>query len=189
MEQVSIVSLWLPILASSVLVFLVSWVLHAVLTHHKDDFLAVPDEDAFRDALGPLGIPPGQYVVPKPKTPKDFGSPEYKKRATEGPALHMTVVRPESLFNMGPGLAKWFGFCVVIGVVCAYLASRTLGADAEYLTVFRLVGTVAFACYAVGELPRSIWWSQKWSTTFKTMFDGLVYALVTAGVFGWLWPA
>jgi hypothetical protein len=36
---------------------------------------------------------------------------------------------------------------------------------------------------------RSIWYSQSWSTTLKSMFDGLVYALLTAGVFGWLWPA
>jgi hypothetical protein len=28
----------------------------------------------------------------------------------------------------------------------------------------------------------------KWSATLKNMFDGLLYALVTAGTFGWLWP-
>ena len=27
-----------------------------------------------------------------------------------------------------------------------------------------------------------------WSTTLKSMFDGLVYAALTAGTFGWLWP-
>jgi hypothetical protein len=25
--------------------------------------------------------------------------------------------------------------------------------------------------------------------TFKHIFDSLIYALLTAGVFGWLWPA
>lgn len=34
----------------------------------------------------------------------------------------------------------------------------------------------------------SIWYSRKWSSTLKSMFDGLVYGLLTAGVFGWLWP-
>ena len=189
MDHVTIVSLWLPILGSAVLVFLASWILHAVLQHHKDDWVAVPDEDALRDALGPLNIPPGQYVTPKPSNPKDMASPEYKERARSGPALFFTVVKPESLFNMGPGLAKWFGYCVLVSVLCAYLAGRTVGAGADYLTVFRIVGTLAFACYAVGELPRSIWWSQKWSTTFKSVFDGLIYALVSAGTFGWLWPS
>jgi hypothetical protein len=38
-------------------------------------------------------------------------------------------------------------------------------------------------------MQRSIWFAQRWSVTLKSMFDGLVYALVTAGTFGWLWPA
>ena len=186
--ETTIIALWLPVLLSATLVLLVSWVLHAVLKHHATDQVAVPDEDAFRAAVRPLGIEPGEYVVPKPKD-GDFRSPEYREKVESGPALRMTVFRPDALLNMGPGLAKWFGSCVLVGVFCAYLASRTLAADAEYLTVFRLVGATAFACYAFGELPRSIWWAQKWSTTFKSMFDGLVYSLVTAGVFGWLWPA
>ena len=28
----------------------------------------------------------------------------------------------------------------------------------------------------------------KWSTTAKFLFDGVIYGLVTAGTFGWLWP-
>ena len=34
----------------------------------------------------------------------------------------------------------------------------------------------------------SIWYRRAWSTTIKTTVDGLVYALLTAGMFGWLWP-
>jgi hypothetical protein len=37
-------------------------------------------------------------------------------------------------------------------------------------------------------LQGSIWAWRRWSTTLKGVFDGLVYALLTAGVFGWLWP-
>ncbi len=55
--------------------------------------------------------------------------------------------------------------------------------------MFRVTGTVAFACYAMAHMQRSIWFYQKWSTTLKNMFDGLVYAVLTAGAFGWLWPA
>ena len=51
------------------------------------------------------------------------------------------------------------------------------------------VGTVGFMTYAAGHASESIWKGQAWSTTFKHMFDGFVYALLTAGVFGWLWPA
>jgi hypothetical protein len=34
----------------------------------------------------------------------------------------------------------------------------------------------------------SIWYYRAWSTTFKATVDGLIYALLTAGTFGWLWP-
>ncbi len=40
-----------------------------------------------------------------------------------------------------------------------------------------------------GHIHESAWKGQKWSTTIKFMIDGLIYALVTAGTFGWLWPA
>ena len=33
-----------------------------------------------------------------------------------------------------------------------------------------------------------IWYQRAWSTTVKNSFDGLIYALFTAGTFGWLWP-
>jgi len=40
----------------------------------------------------------------------------------------------------------------------------------------------------VGQLSNGIWKGQTWSVTFKEVVDGLVYALLTAGTFGWLWP-
>jgi len=29
---------------------------------------------------------------------------------------------------------------------------------------------------------------QTWSSTINELIDGLVYGLLTAGTFGWLWP-
>jgi len=42
--------------------------------------------------------------------------------------------------------------------------------------------------YALGHAHQSIWYRQEWSTTGKYIIDGLIYSLLTAGVFGWLWP-
>ena len=56
------------------------------------------------------------------------------------------------------------------------------------MTVFRYAGTTAFLGYALALLHDSIWYHRKWSTTIKHIIDGLIYALLTAGVFGWLWP-
>ena len=58
----------------------------------------------------------------------------------------------------------------------------------SYLRVFQIVGTTAFLGYAGALVQQSIWYGRSWSMTIRTMLDGLLYALLTAGVFGWLWP-
>ena len=59
---------------------------------------------------------------------------------------------------------------------------------ADYLSVFRLVGFAAFMGYALALPQASIWYRRNWRVTLVKMFDGLVYAGLTGGVFGWLWP-
>jgi hypothetical protein len=44
-------SLWLPILLSSVLVFIVSAIVHMVLKYHNKDYTRLPNEDAVRAAI------------------------------------------------------------------------------------------------------------------------------------------
>jgi hypothetical protein len=98
-------------------------------------------------------------------------------------------MHPRVFFNMGSQLVQWFAYSLLVGIVAAYVAGRTLAAGAEYLAVFRLTGTVAFASYAMALMQQSIWYQKSWTATLKSMFDGLVYAALTAGAFGWLWPA
>ena len=185
--MVSLVSLWLPILVSAVLVFLISWVIHVFLTYHWTDFGKLPNQDQVLAALRPLNIPPGEYMVPKPDSSKEMQSPEYQEKLKQGPFLMMTVFPPGPM-AMGGQLVQWFVYCVVVSVFAAYVASRAVGTGAEYLAVFRFAGVTAFACYGVAHVQTSIWFRRAWSTTFKNLFDALVYGLVTAGAFGWLWP-
>jgi len=103
--------------------------------------------------------------------------------------IHMFPAWHRSDFGTGRSLLLWFFYCLLIGLFAAYLAGRALGPGAHYLAVFRYVGATAFMCYTVGGWQASIWYKRTWSTTLKNTFDGLVYACVTAGVFGWLWPA
>jgi hypothetical protein len=35
----------------------------------------------------------------------------------------------------------------------------------------------------------AIWFGHSWSRTIKDIVDGVIYALVTAAIFAWLWPA
>jgi len=89
---------------------------------------------------------------------------------------------------MGGTLAGWFLYTVVLAFFVAYLAAHTLAPGAHYLQVFRVVGATAFLAYAGGAVPNSIWMGKPWAVTAKEAADGLIYALVTAGAFGWLWP-
>ena len=89
---------------------------------------------------------------------------------------------------MGKSLVQWFIYSLVVSVFAAYIADIALEPGAHYLAVFRFAGTTAFIGYSLALMQNSIWYKKSWSATFKSMFDGLIYALFTAGVFGWLWP-
>lgn len=185
--MVPILSLWLPIVLAAVLVFVVSSLIHMFLGYHRTDFRSVPDEDRVMAALRPFGVPPGDYMLPRPTDPKEMQSPAFQEKLTQGPVVMMTVY-PNGPFRMGPALVQWFIYCLVIGIFAAYVAGRALGPGVEYLEAFRFTGTTAFLGYAVALWQDSIWFKRGWSTTIKFTVDGLIYALLTAGVFGWLWP-
>lgn len=180
-------ALWLPILLSAVAVLVVSSIIHMMSPWHKGDYPPVPNEDAVRSALGPLAIPPGDYMVPRPGSREDMRSAEFMEKVKSGPNLIMTVL-PNGPWSMVRSLLLWFAYLVVVGIFAGYVAGRALPAGTEYLQVFRFVGTVAFIGYSVALWQMSIWYRRAWSTTIKATVDGLIYALVTAGFFGWLWP-
>jgi hypothetical protein len=185
--MVSIVSLWLPILLSAVLVFVVSALIHMVFRYHANDFRKLPQEDAVAEALRKLSIPPGEYMMPHAASPKEMNSPEFQEKVKRGPGAILTIW-PGGRTSMVTNLVQWFVYAVMIGIFAAYVAGRALGPGAHYLAVFRFVGVTAFACYAIAGWQNSIWFRRSWSTTLKNTFDGLVYALLTAGTFGCLWP-
>jgi hypothetical protein len=180
-------SLWLPILLSSVLVFVVSSIIHMASPWHKSDYPKVPDEDRVMDALRPFGIPPGDYMMPRPSSRQEMGSPEFAEKRKKGPVMLLTVM-PSGPMSMGTHLVLWFLYSVAVGVFTAYVAACALPPGADYRSVFRFAGVTAFLGYSVALWQMSIWYYRAWSATIKTTVDGLIYALLTAGSFGWLWP-
>lgn len=183
----SLGSLWLPILLSAVVVFVASSVIHMFTPMHKGDYRKLPDEERVLAALRPFAIPPGDYMAPRPSGPDEMRSPEFAAKMKSGPVLSMTVM-PNGPVSMGSSFAGWLLFSIVVGLFAGYVASRALGPGAPYLQVFRFVGTVAFVGYSLAAWPMSIWYKRAWGTTIRATVDGLVYGLLTAGVFGWLWP-
>jgi hypothetical protein len=185
--MVSLVSLWLPILLSAVLVFLASSVIHMAPLWHKSDYPKLPREAEVLAALRPLAIPPGDYFMPRAGSMKVMKTPEFMQKLNEGPVAVLTVM-PNGPINMGANLAQWFVFLLVVGVFVAYIASRSLPFGDSYRHVFQIVGATTFIAYALALCEVSIWYKRAWSLTAKGWLDGLIYALLTAGTFGWLWP-
>jgi hypothetical protein len=180
-------SLWLPILVSAVIVFVASSVIHMVLNYHRNDFQKLPKEDDVLAALRPFGIPPGDYAAPYAGSMKVMNEPAFAERMKAGPVAFMTVV-PNGPPSMSTSLILWFLYSILVSIIAAYVAGSALPPGASYLSVFRFAGCVAFTGYALALLQNSIWYKRNWGATLKQIFDGLVYGLLTAGTFGWLWP-
>jgi hypothetical protein len=186
--MVPVMSLWIPILLSAVFVFAVSSVIHMLLPYHRRDLAKVPNEDGVMEALRKFNIPPGDYLIPCAGSPAVMKTPEFIERMTKGPVAFMTVMKsgPPS---MGMSLFLWFIYCIVVGIFAAYVAGRALEPGAHYLAVFRFAGVTAFVGYALALWQTTIWYKRRWTTTLKVTADGLLYGLVTAGTFGWMWPS
>ncbi|MBT8089487.1 MAG: hypothetical protein KJO01_04700 [Gammaproteobacteria bacterium] len=179
----TIMTLWLPIIVSAAIVFFAGAVIWMVMPWHKSEWHKTTDEEAVRAAL--KGCRPGMYTLPNVTDQAEFKKPEVQQKLIDGPQAYITIV-PSGLPKMGGKLVMMFGFNLVVAVVCAYMVSRTLPPGADYLTVFRISGTVAFVAYGMAYIQESIWFGRQWASTGKTFLDALIYALLTGGVFGWL---
>jgi hypothetical protein len=180
-------SLLLPILLSAVAVFIISSIIHMVLGYHKNDFTGLQSEKQVMDDLRKYNIPPGDYHFPRANSMKEMSSPEFIEKMKQGPVGMITIMKSGPP-NMTKELIMWFIYSLIVGIFAAYVAGRALGPEAHYLAVFRFAGVTAFVGYGLALLQNSIWYKRNWAATLKSMFDGLIYALFTGGIFGWLWP-
>jgi hypothetical protein len=185
--MVTLGALWLPIVLSAVLVFILSAIVHMVLRYHASDYSKLPNEDGVRAAIRTGNPGPAQYIIPYCATPKEMESPEMKQKYAEGPIAVMNLKAP-GYQGMGPMLLQWFVFTLVVSFFVAYVAAHTVPPGTAYLEVFRVLGAIGFLAYGAGQIPAAIWMGKPWSVALKELFDGLLYGLVTAGTFGWLWP-
>jgi hypothetical protein len=184
--MVSLAALWLPILLAAVIVFIASSIIHMVLPYHKSSYRKLADEDAVRAAIRASNPSPGLYNLPY-CTHKDMNTEETQAKYKEGPVGHL-IVLPNGPVSLPKYLLLWFVFCLIVGFFVAYLAGHTIQTGAPYRHVFRIVGTAAFLAYGIGGLVNGIWKGIPWKMVFLEAFDGLIYSLLTAGTFGWLWP-
>lgn len=184
--MVPLSALWLPIVLSAVIIFVASSIMHMLLPYHKSDYRKLPDEDKVLGALRGVSLTRGLYIFPF-GTHQDMKTPEMQEKYKQGPVGMMTVF-PSGAPVMGKFLIQWFVYCLIVGFFVAYLTGHTVAAGAHYLKVFRVAGTAGFLAYGLGHISNGIWKGQTWGFTLKEVVDGLVYGLLLAGTFGWLWP-
>lgn len=184
----ALLTLWLPILLSAVVVFVISSLIHMVFKWHASDYSSFTNEDAVRDAIRAGNPAPGRYVMPFCTDMKDMAGEAMMKKYREGPVGHVTLL-PNGAHNMGKYLGQWFLWSLAIAVVAAYLASRLFGLDHNYArAAAKLVGAVSFIAYGFGTITESIWMGRPWSQSAKYLLDSALYGVGSGLVFFWLWP-
>ncbi len=186
--MVTLGSLWLAILLATILVWIAAALIWMVLPHHRTDYKRLPDEEAARSVLGAQNLAPGDYDIPHCTSSKDMQQPETKRKFKQGPVAFITVL-PNRPPPMGRNMVLTVAFYLTVSTIVAYVVSRALEPGADYLLVFRLTSTIAWLAYGFAVIPDAIWFGRPWSSIAKALADALVYALLTAGVFGWLWPS
>jgi hypothetical protein len=184
--MVPLSALWIPIVLSAVIIFVASSIMHMVLPYHRGDYKKLPEEDKVLPALRAAGLTRGLYVFPF-CTHKEMKSPAIVEKYHQGPVGMMTIF-PTGAPIVPKFLGLWFVYCLIIAFFVAYLAAHTIAPGTDYLAVFRVVGTAGFLGFGLGTLSNGIWKGMPWGFVIKEVIDGLVYALLMAGTFGWRWP-
>jgi hypothetical protein len=180
-------ALWLPIVVSALAVFVASSLIHMASPWHKSDYPRLGNEREVLDALRPLSVPPGDYMMPRPKSRADLSAPEFLERMNAGPVVIMTVL-PNGPIPMGPTLGLWFLYLLVVTMLAAIVTGLAVRPSGDFHDVIHVAAVVSFAGYAMALWQMSIWYRRSWRTTLKATVDGLIYAALTAVIFAWLWP-
>lgn len=184
--MVELTDLWLPILVASVCVFITSAVMWMALPHHKADIRALPPESPLPGAIASSGLSSGFYMFPHSEDCKNMKSPESQEKWKAGPWGTINILPSAPGFGMN--LLKTFLAFLVISVLVAYVAGAGLGAGAEFVSVFRLVGIAALLGHCMGGLAHSFFMGKPARFIVTDFIDGVVYALVTGAVFAFMWP-
>ena len=114
---------------------------------------------------------------------QEAGSEEFKQKQGR---CRGQIVLWEQPVSMPQAILKTLTFFMVSAFMIGYVLSFALTGDADRHTVFRLAFTVGILTHCFAKFPHLFWFPQK---SLMSLLDGVVYALITAGVFYWLWPA
>jgi len=183
----TIVHFWIPIVVSTVAVFIASSIAWMVLPHHRADIKSLPDEATFVRQLSGLGIPPGLYMFPGCGSPEEMKTEDYHTRFAAGPWGTLTVLGSKP--NFARNLFFVFLLYAVVSVFVAYITAQARPDGAASASVFQVAGATAILGYCAGQVPGAVFLSKPCRFFCTDMIDGVVYGLITGVIFAWLWPA
>lgn len=179
--------LWLPILLAAVAVFIASSLVHMVFKWHNRDYRKLPNEDEVRAAINAGQPGPGLYMLPQCLDEKDWKSETVQAKFREGPVGKLLLRKPGPV-SMGAPLLQWFLLNLVVAAIAACAVYGALGLGGDGHRAAHTAGVATLLAYGAGSVSDAIWMGKPWAATLKDLLDALIYAVVTALVFCWLWP-
>lgn len=183
----ALATLWIPILATAVGIFIASSLIHMVFKWHQSDYRALANEDAVRAAINAGSPAPGLYTVPHCMDMKDMGSEAMQKKFVEGPNALITV-RANGMPNMGAYLGQWFALTLVVAAAVAVITAGAVAPGAANASnAGCLAGMMTFLAYFVGSACNSVWMGKTWVSTAKDALDATIYGGITCVIFMKLW--
>ncbi len=185
--NISLFSLWLPILLGTVLAWVASALIHMLLKYHNSDYQKLSNEDAVMDAVraGNPGL--GVHSMPHCVDFKEMNEESTQTKFANGP-VGFVILLPNGMPPMGKLMVQQILHFLIGTFLVAYVASLALMPGAGYYEVFRFVMTAAFLTFGWASIPYSIWYGIQWSVTGKYLLDALIYSAVIAGAFAGFWP-
>jgi hypothetical protein len=184
---ISLAQLWLPVVLAAVLIFVASSLIHMVFKWHNREYRPLSNEEAVRAAIRAGAPAPGQYALPHVVDMKDMKLPQVQQKFSEGPVAFLTV-RPSGAIKMGKPLVLWFVYTLVVTLIAAYVAAKSLPAQASAAQILRVTSLIPFLAYVGGSIQHGIWMGKPWSSVAKEVLDGAIYAAITSLTLLSLWP-
>ena len=176
-----VMTLWLPIIVGTVVLWFLSFFAWALLPHHFGDTQKAPGEEELKQFIKEANIPTGNYLFPHAENPKAQGTKEYVDNYTAGPRGMLCVYK---MPNMPVNMINTILYFLVTVFTIAYITSVACPKESGFMQVFRIAGTIGVLTYASSGFLNRIWFTARHWTH---VLDGTVYGLVLGLIFGMLW--
>ena len=185
--SISLLNLWLPIVLGTIAAWIASALIHMLVKYHNSDYQKLTNEDEVMNAVRNGSPALGLHTFPYCIDMNEMKEEAVQERFRNGP-VGMVTVMPNGLPNMGNLVLHQIIYFFVGCVLIAYCATLALEPGASYMSVFQFAAIVGFLTFGWAVIPFAIWFGHLWSMTTKYLVDGLIYGLLVAGIFAWLWP-